>query len=83
MSVLHEAKRKYDWQVLTVSVLTDLSTLPHSTFCILAYTIVGSTSPGNLRIASSGADIYATRLSKEPLFKHLAGEAPTHYYESC
>ena len=37
----------------------------------------GSTSPGNLRIASSGADIYAssTRLFKEPIFKHLAGQA--------
>ena len=31
----------------------------------------------NLRIASCGADIYAssTRVSKEPLFKHLTGDA--------
>ena len=71
MSPPHEAKRKYEWQVLTFSVWAELSALPHSIFCSLAYTKVGSIWPGNLWIASCGGDIYAisTRLSIEPLLK--------------
>jgi hypothetical protein len=37
----------------------------------------GGTSPGNLRFVSCDADINvsSTRISKEALYKHLAGEA--------
>ena len=71
LSLLHEANRKYNGQVLTVSALAKLSTFIR--FHILHFSLQwGRTSPGNLRIVSCDEDINvsSTRISKEPLYKN-------------